>query len=331
LDTVNQLKKLEFLYIEENFFTGDIDDTFCQGFDQVLAIDISENNFTLADETFPVHIFELPKLIILDMSVNELEGTLPASIPEQTTMHFFSIHKNQMNGPVPSSLTNLVNLQHIDLSNNDFTGDMTTELFTMPNLYHIYLAENDFTVGPIPPLNATMEKLREIALKNTNRVGPLPNFTNFTGLFLIDLDNNALTGTVPAHYGKLPALRHLLLNRNPDLSGDLPTFSEPSNLGTVLLDRTGIVGDFTSICNLKTIKGEQEIPTKVIVLADCDGNADITCPCCECCSKEQAKCSEPVVTSLDWTWENGFHRTVRDFAINQTLFADDSNTDVKPQ
>jgi Leucine-rich repeat (LRR) protein len=330
LPTVNQMTQLDFLYLEENFFRGAIDENFCKGFDKVLTIDISENNFTLADNTFPVHLFALPKLIILDMSDNDMDGTLPATIPVQKKLHLVALHKNQLSGKVPGSFTNLGNLQHIDLSNNDFTGAMPTDLFNMTSLYHIYLSENNFTAGRIPHMNATMDQLREISLKNTNRVGPLPTFHNFTGLFMIDFDNNRLNGTVPDHYGKLPALRHLLLNRNPDLSGNLPIFSEPSNLGTVLLDKTGIVGDFSSVCNLPTISGKVKIPTDVIVLADCEDNAAITCKCCECCRKDQAECSAPIVTSLDWTWENGFHRAARDFAIDEKLFADDSSG-VTPQ
>jgi Leucine rich repeat len=202
--TVNQLTQLDLLYLEENFFTGAIDENFCKGFDKVLAIDISENNFTLADNTFPVHLFELPKLVVLDMSDNDLDGTLPTTIPVQNALLLVALHKNQLSGKVPGSLTNLGKLEHIDLSNNAFTGAMPTELFNMTSLYYIYLSENNFTAGRIPHMNATMNQLHEISLKNTNRVGSLPTFNNFTNLFMIDFDNNRLNGTVPVHYGKTP-------------------------------------------------------------------------------------------------------------------------------
>lgn len=319
ISTINKLNDLTLLYIEENFFTGTIDDNFAKGFDNLLVMDISENNFTTTDG-LPVHLFSLPKLIVLDMSVNKLKGTIPVDIPPQNNLEFFSLFQNQMTGPVPNALTNLEKLLHIDVSSNSFTGPMPQVIFTMPSLLYIYLSENDFTEGPMPEM-VGMERLTELSIKNTNRNGPLPTFAGFNNLILLVLDNNGFTGVVPENYGKLPLLRHLLLGRNPELSGDLPQFSEPSNIGTVLLDKTGITGDFSSLCNLPTISGAVRISTDVIVLADCDdADSGITCDCCQCCSRNQEICSEPIVTSLDWTWEAGLRRTARNFAINYTLF-----------
>lgn len=319
IPTINALTNLEMLYIEENFFTGTIDDNFVKGFDDLLVMDISENNFTTTNG-LPVHLFSLPKLLVLDMSLNELEGTIPQDIPTQDSLEFFSLFKNQMTGTVPGTLANLRKLLHIDVASNEFTGPMPNEIFSMPTLQYIYLSENDFTEGPFPEM-VGMENTRELSMKSTNRIGKLPTFEGFNRLILLVLDNNRFTGMVPANYGKLPSLRHLLLGRNPGLSGDLPEFTQPTNLGTVLVDKTGITGDFTSLCNLPTISGSVKIGTDVIVLADCDdADSGIICDCCECCFRDQEVCSEPLVTSLDWTWEQGLRRTARNFAINYTLF-----------
>ena len=319
LPIVTQLPSLDMLYIEENFFTGDITDTFATSLPStVRALDLSENQFTLASTTFPTQLFALPNLTVLDLSKNQLAGSMADSIPVQNNLVFFSVHENQLTGVVPGSLTNLDTLHHLDLSNNDFGGAMPTTLFQQPVLYQIFLAENPgFTAGPIPSLNS---ELRELSLKNTNRNGPLPDLVNFNALHILDLDDNALTGTIPAHYGQLLELRHLLLNSNPGITGTLPLFTTTYNLGTVLLDKTGVTGDFNSICNLPTFQGIHAIDTEVVMIADC-ANTDsaIQCDCCHCCLREQAVCSDPQVASLDWTWESGFVRYARDFALNHTL------------
>ena len=317
LDTVGAMTSLDLVFIEENAFTGAINaDTFA-GLTDMRALDLSENKFTL-DGTFPTEILALANLHILDISKNQLAGEFPDTIAQQDTLFFLSVHENELTGAVPESVTNLGGLQHVDFANNDLEGTIPESWFRLQQMFHIFLSENpNLTAGPIPDwTNAT--QLREISLKNTNRAGPIPDLTGFTNLFLLDLDDNALTGTIPESITTLTALRHLILNSNPGLSGSLPEFSISNNLGTVLLDKTDVVGDFNSICQLPTFTGDQPIPTDVIMIADCDDNPSITCDCCHCCTKTQPVCSDPLVASLDWTWEFGFNRPVRDFAINAT-------------
>ena len=318
---INQLKRLRLLYIENNQFVGNIDEHFCRELNHLKAVDISSNNFTSTSYGIPPHIMKLPKLKIVDFSQNHLRGDLPAEIPRNDVLRFLSVHQNKMTGGIPSALANLTALWHLDVSGNGFHGPLRKQLFEMPELLHLFLSENPgLHAGPIPAAVANMTQLREISLKNTNRTGPLPEFLDFADLFLLDLDHNAFTGTIPSNYGRLTRLRHLLLNRNDELVGTLPAFTETTNLGTVLLDKTGVKGDFSSICNLPTFTGDVEIAGDVIAVADCsDVDSGIQCDCCHCCYKGQETCSNPVVASLDWTWEYEFRRTARDFAINNSF------------
>jgi Leucine-rich repeat (LRR) protein len=318
---IAKLEQLELLYIEQNKFTGDIAN-FAVGLDNLVALDISSNSFTSTEYGIPPHMLQLPNLSILDLSGNQLKGNIPTDIATQANLRFLSVHENEMTGGIPSELKNLTGLLHLDLSNNGFHGPLRDQLFEMPSLAHLFLGENPLLhAGSIPSTLAQATQLTELSLKNTNRTGPLPELANFTQLFLLDLDNNQFSGTIPSNYGKLPVLRHLLLNRNP-LTGTLPNFTDTGILGTVLLDGTGLTGDFSTICNLPAFKGEVELAGNVIAVADCgDDDSPITCDCCHCCFADDndGSCSEPLVASLDWTWEYGFRRTSRDFAINVSL------------
>jgi hypothetical protein len=316
------MTSLEVLFIEDNLFTGDIDNEFAKDLIYLFVIDISSNFFTSAEYGIPPHIFDLPQLEVLDFSNNTLQGSIPQEIPVNNRLEFLSVHENMMGGEIPSQLANLIVLEHLDLSNNKFHGPLREEIFGMKILSEVFLSENPgLEADPLPETLATMTQLVEISLKNTNRTGPLPELVGFEKLALLDLDNNKFTGTIPPNYGGLSSLIHLHLNRN-DLSGSMPEFTGTNSLATVLVDKTGVTGDFTSICNLPAFTVDIFFfpEVEVIAVADCsDADSGITCPCCHCCSKDQPVCSDPVVSSLDWTWENGSVRTVRDFAIDVSV------------
>jgi hypothetical protein len=283
-----------------------------------MYLDLSTNLFTSSSGFgVPSHLFELPSLRVLDLSNNQLQGIIPDNIPATNLFAFFSVHKNMMTGTIPAALQTMNMLLHLDLANNDFVGPMPSEVFQMPVLSTLFLSENPgLDPGPIPSDVSSMTQLREISLKNTNRDGPLPELLGFSSLFILDLDNNDLTGTIPANYGKLPSLRHLILNRNP-LTGPVPAFVATPNLGTVILDGTDVTGNLSSICDMPGFTGEVELATDIIAIADCAGdNAEIECSCCHCCDSADEGCSDPVVSSLDWTWEYGFRRTAREFKID---------------
>jgi len=331
IPALSGLANLKLLYLEDNKFSADIH-RFAWDMPDLGHLDLSHNKFTCNSCPngigIPRHLFELEKLVILDLSNNLFEGDFPAVIPVQENMVFFSVHENKMTGPLPSGLKNLTAMIHLDLANNNFEGTMPDEFFEMPSLKHIFLSENpNLVAGPIPSGLKDMTGLTEISLKNTNRNGPLPELLNFTKLFLLDLDNNDFDGTIPLNYEKLTRLRYMILNNNPSLDGTLPSLSQLKNMNTILLDGTGVTGDFSSVCNLPAFTGEEEFPTVNVALADCkDDDSGIDCDCCHCCSKTDAKCSDGDVASFDWNWEKGFWRDERDFQLDFTLMDPPKNT-----
>jgi hypothetical protein len=220
-----------------------------------------------------------------------------------------AVNNNMIDGGIPSDLMNLYKLFHLDLSSNRFEGPIPMEIFAMPSVERIFLAENPaLEEGPIPSTLEGMTQLHELSLKNTNRIGPLPELVEFGKLELLDLDNNAFTGNIPASYGELSSLKYLLLNRN-NIDGRLPVFEKTIDLQAILLDGTNVMGDFSSICALPNFSGKTD---HHIAIADC-ANPDngIICECCRCCSKAdstESSCSDPMVANLDWTWEDQFRR-----------------------
>jgi Leucine-rich repeat (LRR) protein len=352
---INNLTSLKLLFIEENEFTGVLDENFVKDLQSLTVIDVSGNNFTSTTYGIPIHLFGLPELTIVDFSANQLKGKIPTDIPINSALRFLAVNQNMLVGDIPSQLKNLTVLEHLDLSNNKLHGPVYKELFEMKSLYHIFLSENPLLqAGSIPSELAQMSQLTELSMKNTNRTGPLPELLGFDFLFLLDLNTNHFSGIIPANYGKLPVIRHLLLNDNSNITGQIPVFNGTDNLGTVLLDGTNVIGDLSSICQLPTFTGTQDISTDVIMVADCsDSNSGLNCTCCQCCSDDQLVCSNPLVASLDWvswilivalfngvclqqfalfflifdppldnfaqSWEYGYQRQFRNFGINVSI------------
>lgn len=170
-----------------------IDVSFAKNLNSLIELDFSSNNFT--SDGIPQNLFTLPFLEVLDLGKNNLRGSLPTNIPKNMKLEILALYDNKLNGLTGHALANLTSLRHLDLSANMFAGiRVPDELFSMTSIENLFLAENQFEDGTIPTTLSSMTQLRELSLKNTSRVGALPDLNGFDLLVLLDLDNNDLTG-----------------------------------------------------------------------------------------------------------------------------------------
>ena len=134
----------------------------------------------------------------INLSENNLVGTLPAELGNLVNLQSLWLYNNQLTGSIPTELGNLVNLQELYLYNNQLTGSIPTELGNLVNLQELYLYNNQLT-GSIPT--------------------ELGNLVNLQELYLY---NNQLTGSIPASLGEIPSLQSLRLEDNR-LTSTIPT------------------------------------------------------------------------------------------------------------
>ncbi|KAI9098474.1 hypothetical protein K1719_025099 [Acacia pycnantha] len=171
-------------------------------------LDISNNEISA---TIPEWFWGLltPKLIVLNVSCNNISGTIPNADIKFTEYPAISLASNQFEGSLPRFLQNA---EALVLSNNNFS-----EL-------HQFLCSNGST-----------QQLIILDLSNNQFFGQLPNcWSNFQWLYLVDLGDNNFSGELPASLGTLQGLIALIL-RNNEFSGDLLfTLKNCSNLA--LLD-----------------------------------------------------------------------------------------------
>ncbi|HLC83818.1 MAG TPA: leucine-rich repeat domain-containing protein, partial [Bacteroidia bacterium] len=79
----------------------------------------------------------------LDISNNNLTGSLPAEIRLLQKLRVLDASDNNMTG-VPAEVGQLANLEILDLSNNQLTG-LPYELGNLKNLKTLNLAGNDYS------------------------------------------------------------------------------------------------------------------------------------------------------------------------------------------
>ena len=167
------------------------------------------------------------RVVELDLSENELNGTIPSELGSLTNLETLRLSDNQLRGTIPPELGNLTNLEVLNLFENRLSGTIPSELGNLSNLGALALFNNNLR-GTIPSDLAKLNKLRWLLLWGNQLDGSIPpelgRLTNLEWLYLSD---NRLSGTIPSELGNLINLERLILWGN-QLSGAIP--SELGNL-----------------------------------------------------------------------------------------------------
>jgi Leucine-rich repeat (LRR) protein len=208
----------------------------CHGeLEDVIELDLSGNNLT---GTIPDVIAELPFLTTLAVMQNELTGIIPESIFRLPNLQALFLSSNNLNGTISPAVSCATQLEQISLYGNLISGELPPELGKLPRLRRLEMKRNrlqgSFSLLPSP-------SIQKIDLSSNFLSGQLPDLSVFTALTALDLSKNRLRGSFPL----LPSsIQEINLSTN-GLSGQLPDLSDHTALTILELSNNGFEGSIS--------------------------------------------------------------------------------------
>ena len=287
---IYSLINLEYLYLSDNPFTGEISQEI-QNLINLQHLDLSNNELT---GEIPSEIGQLTNLNQLYLDDNQLNGLIPEEICNQGDNHP-TLMNNQLCPPYPECMTeedigeqdtseceepslcneetevelwevcyNIEETTYLDLSDSNLTGEIPPEIGNLINLNYLNLSNNQLT-GNIPSEIGNLIYLETLILGSTMGVdwisnqltGSIPSeIGNLVNLYYLSLSNNLITGNIPSEIGNLENLGYLSLKHN-QLTGEIPPeIGNLLNLENLNLSNNQFVGDIPSeIGNLFMLVG----------------------------------------------------------------------------
>jgi hypothetical protein len=168
----------------------------------------------------PTQIGVLTHLQELRLNSGSISGSLPTQLGMLTHLRALGVDSNRLVGTLPTQLAKLTKLTSIDLDDNALSGTLPAYISLLPALKHIELHANSLS-GTLP--------FNSVAVPS--RFGPIAA----SHVALIDLEENALSGSIPTEVGALDQLHELRLKSNK-LSGMLPTHMAALHIHDLTID-----------------------------------------------------------------------------------------------
>eukprot|EP00581_Thalassiosira_minuscula_P009341 CAMPEP_0183705312 /NCGR_PEP_ID=MMETSP0737-20130205/2454_1 /TAXON_ID=385413 /ORGANISM="Thalassiosira miniscula, Strain CCMP1093" /LENGTH=780 /DNA_ID=CAMNT_0025932449 /DNA_START=137 /DNA_END=2479 /DNA_ORIENTATION=+ len=176
--------------------------------------------------SIPKEIANLKKLVTLDFTECFLTGTLPQKFAS-TQLSTLLLANNAISGRFfeTQDAPHLANIKEIRMENNLVTGTLSgSTIMKMPHLETLSVSANDLS-GLIPGDElGSLPALRYLYVDTNHFVGPLPNQLAQVGrsqILELWVQDNALSGTVPASYVRFDKLHDFFIDGNK-LTGALP-------------------------------------------------------------------------------------------------------------
>ncbi|KAK6924438.1 Leucine-rich repeat-containing N-terminal, plant-type [Dillenia turbinata] len=163
----------------------------------------------------PPEFGKLTHLTFLFLDTNKLTGSIPTSFQYLTRLQKLYLSDNYLCS-IPSTIGKLVSLVKLDFHGNNLSGNIPPSIGRLKNLNYLDLLSENKLTGSLPP------NLRRLILENNMLTGKLPatlgHLSNLTDIFLA---NNYFVGKIPSSFGNLGSLQTPDLSRNK-LSGPIP-------------------------------------------------------------------------------------------------------------
>ncbi|PHT82913.1 hypothetical protein T459_11356, partial [Capsicum annuum] len=169
----------------------------------------------------PNELWNLSRLLDLDLSRNYLVGSIPTSIGNLRNLQGLSLSNNKLTGFIRDQICKFQHFGDIYFGQNQLAGLLPNCLGDITSLREIHLGYNKLSTN-IPPSLGSIRDLVVLDLSSKNMVGSLPpEIRNLKAATLIDLSMNQFSSRIPREIGGLQNLENLSLRHNK-LPGAIP-------------------------------------------------------------------------------------------------------------
>lgn len=118
------------------------------------------------------------KVLNLKLSNMGLKGQFPRGIVNCSSMTGLDLSVNDLSGTIPGDISALLKfVTSLDLSSNEFSGEIPVSLANCTYLNILKLSQNRLT-GQIPLLLGTLDRIKNFDVSNNLLTGQVPNFTD---------------------------------------------------------------------------------------------------------------------------------------------------------
>ncbi|KAL7618759.1 hypothetical protein Lser_V15G02707 [Lactuca serriola] len=226
---INQLSQLKSLAVQRNFLSGDL--PTLANLTLLEQVTLDTNNFTSIPPDFFLGLNNLQNFSI-SFNSDLSSWVLPETLSQNTNLQSFLASNAKITGTIPDIFGSLLNLQNLRLSNNNLTGNLPPS-FGGSQIQNLWLNNQLQGLSGTLDVLSSMNQLSQAWLQVNTFTGAIPDLSNCTILFDLQLRDNQLTGLVPQSLMSLPKLENIAIQNNK-LQGPLPVFQPRvhSELGT---------------------------------------------------------------------------------------------------
>ena len=195
--------------------------------------------------SFPIAINSLTKLKKLDLSANNISGTVP-NLNNLNNLNYLNLSENVFSGDI-SNIIQSASLQSLLLGKNNFNLASSNFLSGLISLEDLDLSNLNLTT--IPAEIASLSQLKNLNLSN-NLISDFSILNGLTSLQEINISNNKLTG-LPSEIASLTSLKSL--NASSNSITQINNLQNLQNLEWLSLENNSLNEIPTGILNLRNL------------------------------------------------------------------------------
>ncbi|KAG5065714.1 hypothetical protein JHK86_009445 [Glycine max] len=249
----SRLRKIRIMWMTQCNLMGEIPEYFGNILTNLERLDLSRNNLT---GSIPRSLFSLRKLKFLYLYYNRLSGVIPSPTMQGLNLTELDFGNNILTGSIPREIGNLKSLVTLHLYSNHLYGEIPTSLSLLPSLEYFRVFNNSLS-GTLPPELGLHSRLVVIEVSENHLSGELPQHLCVGGALIgVVAFSNNFSGLLPQWIGNCPSLATVQVFNN-NFSGEVPLGLWTSrNLSSLVLSNNSFSGPLPSKVFLNTTRIE---------------------------------------------------------------------------